>query len=766
MRKYLILLISLTFSLAAMAQEKSRPVETKGLFNVVKQDADYYFDVPDALLSRQLLASVRFTSTPAGTGKYGGESVVTHTIYFQVAPNNQLLMRSNILINHADAEDQISRAVQSASEDPILASFKVEKRGKGFRRIKVTDFLKGDALGMPSYVKQNFGASQVNGQLTYIDTIKTFPLNTEVRVTRTYYGSFNGTYASRLTGNVTFGFNISFVLLPEQPYQRRLFDPRVGYFADNFVYFSDHQQRVQPRRFITRWRLEPKDSAAIDSMKQGLLVEPKKPIVYYIDPATPKQWRPYLIQGVNDWQKAFEKAGFKNAIRAEEWPNDSTMSMEDARYSVIRYLASDIPNAYGPQIHDPRSGEILESHICWYHNVMTLVHDWYMIQAGNLDEAARQMKYDPELMGQLIRFVSSHEVGHTLGLRHNFGSSSTVPVDSLRSKAWVEAHGHTPSIMDYARFNYVAQPEDGITHEGIFPRIGDYDMWAIQWGYTPMFAAYDDDSDHWELEHLIASKDLEHNRRLWFGDGETNRTNDPRCQTEDLSDDAVRASDYGILNLQRELRALPEWTYQSSDIWNNNMSSVYKGIQQQFQRYTYHVMRHFGGVEYNYRTVDEPGDMYVRTSRQKQQSCMDFFRRHYLEKAPRWLIDQTYIRRLLPDPEGTLCNLGIKVLSDLMSSSRLGDLHQEYPLEEFISNIENSLFSQHEPDQYHRALQRVYVNRLCEIYVQSWNDGDDVVACALQHLRQLQRQFSSRGTSAHYAQLADQIKHTLDNPAN
>ena len=280
-----------------------------------------------------------------------------------------------------------------------------------------------------------------------------------------------------------------------------------------------------------------------------------------------------------------------------------------------------------------------------------------------------------------------------------------------------------------------------------------------------MFAAYDDDSDHWELEHLIASKDLEHNPRLWFGDGETNRTNDPRCQTEDLSDDAVRASDYGILNLQRELRALPEWTYQSSDIWNNNMSSVYKGIQQQFMRYTYHVMRHFGGVEYNYRTVDEPGDMYVRTSRSKQQQCMDFFRRHYLNEAPRWLIDQSYIRRLLPDPEGSLCAIGTKVLTDMLSTSRLYGLHQEFPIEEYLSTIESSLFSQSAPDQYHRALQRVYVCRLCELYVRSWNDGDDVVACALQHLRQLQRQLTGRSASAHYAQLADQIQHTLDNPA-
>lgn len=758
--RIIILMLLVPFTVTAQ-ENKSKPVEAKGLFNVIRQDADYFFDVPDALLSRQLLASVRFTSTPAGIGKYGGESIVTHTVYFQMAPNNQLLMRSNILVNNADTVDAISRAVQNASEDPIIAAFKVEKRGKGFRRIKVTDFFRGsDALGMPQKVRQQFNISQVNGQLSYIDTIKTFPLNTEVRVTRTYYGNA-GSYAAQLTGGVTFGLNISFVLLPEKPYQRRLFDPRVGYFTDNFAYFSDNQQRVQPRNFITRWRLEPKDSAAIDSMKQGYLVEPKKPIIYYIDPATPKQWRPYLIQGVNDWQQAFEQAGFKNAIRGEEWPNDSTMSMEDARYSVIRYLASDIPNAYGPQIHDPRSGEILESHICWYHNVMTLVHDWYMIQAGTLDEAAQQMKYDPELMGQLIRFVSSHEVGHTLGLRHNFGSSSTVPVDSLRDKAWVEAHGHTPSIMDYARFNYVAQPEDGITHDGIFPRIGDYDKWAIQWGYTPMFDAYDEESDHWEMEKLIGSR-LRDNHRLWFGDGETNRTNDPRCQTEDLGDDAVKASDYGILNLQRELKILPEWTYESNDINGTNLSSLYRGIGQQLQRYTGHVMRHFGGTEYNYRTIDEAGDMYVLTPRAKQKDCMDFIQRHYLDAAPRWMVDLPYIKRLTPDPESSLCRLGKSVVTSLTSATMLQRLTSEYPAEDFLTDIESSVFKGTSPDLYQRTLQNAYVQGLNDYYTQRIGQADDngVGAVVLKHLKNLQQRFSG-SSDAHFLRLKDEIDRAL-----
>ena len=250
---------------------------------------------------------------------------------------------------------------------------------------------------------------------------------------------------------------------------RRLFDSRVGFFADRFVVYSDDQQAVENQTFAVRWKLEPKPEDR-EKYKRGELVEPAKQIVYYIDPATPKQWVKPLIDGINDWQVAFEKAGFKNAIVGKEWPsNDPTMSLEDARFSVIRYFASDIENAYGPQVHDPRSGEILESHIGWYHNVMKLVHDWYMVQTAAVDPKARKMKFDDELMGQLIRFVSSHEVGHTLGLRHNMGSSSKTPVENLRNKAWVEANGHTASIMDYARFNYVAQPEDNISEVGLFP---------------------------------------------------------------------------------------------------------------------------------------------------------------------------------------------------------------------------------------------------------------------------------------------------------
>lgn len=747
----------------APAQVKS---ETKnGLFTVTKTGNDWFFSIPDSLIGREILVTVRYTSTPAGTGKYGGELANQQTVYFQKIDNEKMLLRSRLLLNAADSTDQINRAITISNEDPVIAAFKIESSAGQQYKIKVSPFLLEDnpAVGISRDEKKTFGLQSINAAASYIESIKTFPLNTEVRVVKTWNASSTNNAAASYTGKVTIGLNTSFVLLPRTPMQRRLFDPRVGYFTDNFVLFSDNQQRVEPKRFITRWRLEPKDSADMEKMKRGELVEPKKPIVYYIDPATPKQWRPYLIQGVNDWQKAFERAGFKNAIIAKEWPeNDSTMSMEDARYSCIRYLASPIENAYGPNVHDPRSGEIIESHICWYHNVMTLVHDWYMIQAGTLDEAAQKMKYDPELMGQLIRFVSSHEVGHTLGLRHNFGSSSTVPVDSLRSRSFVMAHGHTPSIMDYARFNYVAQPEDNIPREGIFPRIGDYDCWAIEWGYKPMFNAYDDVSDHFELEALTSAR-LKDNRRLWFGDGETNRTNDARCQTEDLGDDAMKASYYGILNLKREIKQMPQWTYESTDIYGSNLSSLYNQVVGQFMRYCNHVMRNIGSVYADYKAPNETGAVYSDEPRDKQQAAFEFINENVF-KEPRWLIDVDYVQRIAPNPQAFLNKIGGNVVSSMLSTGLLNRLTETYPASQYVPAVINALFSElttsKQPSAYRRALQMSAVKALTSYYP-AYSGRSESAAVVLQQLKQLQRKCHAASSQVHYAALADMIDRAL-----
>ena len=761
-------LLSIPLPAASKVGGKQTPQTTvsqqKGLFDVVYTGNEWFFYVPDSLLSREFLVTVRYASTPANTNQYGGELVNEQTVYFQKASGNKLLLRSRLLVNTADSVDAINKAIVISNTDPIIGSFKIESVERNRYKIKVGSFFLEDnpAIGVTQQVKRSMGLQVLLGASSFIESIKSFPMNTEIRMVKTWMSSQSNNYAAASTGKVTLGLNVSFVLLPKVPMQRRLFDPRVGYFADSFTYFSDNQQRVEPKRFITRWRLEPKDSADMEKMKRNELVEPKKPIVFYIDPATPKQWVPYLIQGVNDWQVAFEKAGFKNAIYAKEWPeNDSTMSMEDARYSCIRYLASSMENAYGPHVHDPRSGEILESHICWYHNVMALVHDWYMVQAGTLDEAAQKMKFDTELMGQLIRFVSSHEVGHTLGLRHNFGSSSTVPVDSLRSKSFLEKYGHTPSIMDYARFNYVAQPEDSIPRSGIFPRINDYDNWAIEWGYKPMFNAYDDVSDHWELEKLTSER-LANNPRLWFGDGETNRTNDARCQTEDLGDNAMQASEYGIKNLKRIVKVLPQWTYESNDINGKNLSSIYNQVNSQFMRYCYHVIANIGGVYYNYKTVDQPGDVYVDEPKAKQEEAVAFLEHNVLTE-PKWLIAEPYMLRIMPNHQMFVERLGTKVLGSMLSSAVLDRMTATYPVDEYLPRVYDYLFSEvsnnAQPSSYRKALQRYAVSRLLSIF--NTSQQKPYYPVVMKQLKMLQTRFKAASGQPHFAALADLIERDL-----
>ncbi len=740
-------------------------IDRPGLFRVTKEKDEWFFHVPDSLLGREILTTVRFTSTPSSIGIFGGEQVNEQTVRFEKAPNGQLLLRSVLFINVADSTQQISKAITISNTHPIIGSFKVEEHKDGVNKIKVSAFFNQDnpALGLPNQFKKSMELQGMIGEMSYIEDIKSFPMNTEVRTVKTYASNGSQVPAARETGKVTFGLNVSFVMLPADPMPIRYFDPRVGYFTNGYNEFTDDQQRVEAKRIAARWRLEarPEDVAR---QKAGEAVEPIKPIVYYIDPATPKQWRKYLIHGVEDWQPAFEKAGWKNAIQAREWPeNDTTMSMEDARYSCIRYLASPIENAYGPHVSDPRTGEILESHICWYHNVMRLVHDWYLVQASSIDEAARKMNFDEDLMGQLIRFVSSHEVGHTLSLRHNFGSSSTVPVDSLRSKAWVEAHGHTPSIMDYARFNYVAQPEDGISRKGIFPRIGDYDIWAIQWGYMPM-KADNPDEDHRLMEPLV--REAQKNPRLWWGDGEGSRI-DPRCQTEDLGDDAVKASNYGLMNLKREIVCLTEWAADDKkDIYDRDVAELYDNIIGQFYRYMGHVVNYIGGQYRTVRAKDEPGDVYAPNPLQKQKDAMEWIDKEVFHE-PTWMIQVPYINRITSNPEVVTKNVAGRIAFSL--KSRIYMLNKLYTVDTYLADITRRVFSEADSrtcvSNYRATLQNAIADMLIGIYN---GESAECRAAALYNLQQLQKKAKAASTTApdsksraHWALLYDNIGRTL-----
>jgi hypothetical protein len=784
-----------------------KAVSQKGVFTVHFQDDKYFFEIPDSLLGRELLAVTRFAKVAGGARKYGGEEVNEQSLLFEKGPNQRIFMRVVTLISKADSSQTIAKAVKNSYLDPIVASFDIKALGKDSTTsiIDVTDFFKGDnqAVSLTSSEKRSFSLSGLASDRSYIESIKSYPINMEVRTVKTYSasspmpGSPMGGGASSIpaamnAGAVTFELNTSIRLLPKVPMNTRLFDSRVGYFADNFVQYSDDQHKVENQVFAVRYKLEPKPED-LEKYKQGILVEPAKPIVYYIDPATPKKWVPYLIAGVNDWNAAFEKAGWKNAIQGREWPNDSTMSLEDARFSVIRYFASDIENAYGPQVHDPRSGEILESHIGWYHNVMSLVHDWYMIQTAAVDPAARKMKFEDSLMGNLIRFVSSHEVGHTLGLRHNMGSSSKTPVEKLRDAKWLEVNGHTASIMDYARFNYVAQPEDHVSEMGLFPRIGDYDKWAIKWGYT--FTGVGDEADK-KINNKWVVDALSKNDRLWFGGEGYNA--DPRAQTEDLGDNSVLASEYAIKNLKRIIVKLPEWTSEEADHYQN-LSDVYNQLVIQYNRYMGHVVKNIGGVYETFKSVEEKGDVYTATPVAVQKSAMSFLQTQ-LFATPKWILDNTILNKISnPVANERLQSVQTNILKSLLDKGRLYRLttsttrfgNASYSLHEMMEDTRKGLFtelSNHQStDVFRRNLQKTYVTQMGDLINPSVApiaaaatgafrmgpavdvENTDVISEAKAQLKKLaasiqanKGSISDASSLSHFDDLQDRIKHILD----
>ncbi len=766
------------------------PAKMVGLTTAYFADKKFYLEIPDSLLGKDLLVVSRISKSASGARAgfvgYAGDFINKNVVRFEKKPNNKIYLNQVSFDEMSrDSTQDMYAAVMRSNSPAIVAGFDIKAYGANKKSylIDVSDYFNGDndILFFAKFVKKALKLKVIQTDKSYISSIKTYPINTEIKTVKTY-----GTEEETLE---TFELNTSMVLLPEKPMQPRYFDSRVGYFAYNYIDYDQNPQGVKRVGMISRWRLEPKPED-VEKYKRGELVEPQKPIVYYIDPATPKKWVPYLMQGVNDWQVAFEKAGFKNAILAKLAPTkeqDSTWSLEDARYSAIVYKPSDVENASGPHVADPRTGEIMESHINWYHNVMKLLHDWYFVQCAAVDPMAQEKVFDDELMGQLIRFVSSHEVGHTLGLRHNFGASTATPVDSLRSITFLKAHGHTTSIMDYARFDYVAQPEDNIPQNLLFPRIGQYDLWAIEWGYRRFPDVTDPVAELPKLNEWIIEKMKD--RYNWFGT-ETN-PNDPRSQREDLGDNHMKSNEYGIKNLQRIMDNFEAWTKVPNEDYDYR-TDMYSEILGQYLLYIGHVAKWVGGIYETPKTSEQEGNIYSFVEKEKQQEAMAFLNK-YVFTTPTFMLKDAVFQntnKITPLTEvNKMQTLAVRSLLNqrvfqnlLLAETALKS--NTYTItnlfEDLNKNVFKELASGGPVDIYRRNLQKVYVKQLLSLLpnknvaivmdktaaVPAVMDNSDLTAFVTYQLKSLQKRLQAAAsadplTKAHYDYLSSSIKERL-----
>ena len=704
---------------------------SRGMFNVYAQDGKYYFEIPVSLLQRDMLVvnklqRVPFELNDAGVNR--GTNYETQMIRFEWnKEEKKIRVRQSRPLPESPENDAITRSVRDNFISPLIADFKLEACNADSTAviIQINDIYDGSETSINNVFDNiNLGTSAIK-DLSRIMSIKAFPNNivaTSELTTKVREGMS--------AVNVTVEVSSSLVLLPEKPMMGRLDDPKVGYFTKDLLYFSDSQQKTEEKKYITRWRLEPKPEDR-EAYLRGELVEPEKPIVFYIENSTPYRWRKYIKQGIEDWQVAFERAGFKNAIIAKELPDSIAANADDINYSVVTYAASSKANAMGPSILDPRSGEILEADIMWWHNVISMVQEWITVQTGAIDPKARGTKLPDEMMGDAIRFVACHEVGHSLGLRHNMMGSWTFPTDSLRSKSFTDKMNSTASsIMDYARYNYVAQPGDGVT--AVSPHIGPYDIFAIEYGYR-----------WYGLPTPEAEKDVlydflnKHNGRLYkYSEAQDPRSAvDPRAQNEDLGDDPVRSSELGIANLKRIVPEIIKWTTTGEKGQTyEEASHLYYAVITQWNNYLYHVMANIGGIYIENTTVGDGVKTYTYVEKEKQEASLDFLLNEVL-CYPRWLFDTeisdyTFLLRKNPTgvieyaPSQILKNTQGYIFWDLLSNDRLMRMLENelkngkkaFTVVEMMDKMHNSIFATTikggTPDVMERNLQKGFLDAL------------------------------------------------------
>ena len=697
-------------------------VSDSGLFNVYQVDDDLFFEIPDDLIGREMLLVSRIAQTPADLSPFlnGGSKVGEQVVRWERRKNDILLRR----VSHQNVADDslaVSIAVAVNNFEPILGSFSIEALSEDSSGvlIQINELFEKDipALsGLSSGQRTRFKVRRLDANRSFIDETKSFPQNVNVRHTMTYEAGAPPSNTD--TGTISMQMYQSMILLSETPMTPRLTDPRVGFFSVRQIDFGLEDQKAAEISYIRRWDLEPSDK---DAYMRGELVTPVKPIVYYLDPGTPEKWRSYFCMGVEDWNRSFEAAGFKDAVECRMPPTneeDPDFDPEDVRYSTVRYVANTTRNATGPSVSDPRSGEIIESDIIWYHNHIRSYRNRLMIETGAANPGARSLMLDDDLIGETMRQVIAHEIGHALGLPHNMIASSSFPVDSLRSPTFTSEYGVAPTIMDYTRQNYIAQPGDGVTR--FVRKIGPYDDYVIEWGYR-WFPDVDEPTDESsQLNALVMEHAGDPMYRFSTGSGSYN----PDAQTEDMGNDPVQASTYAVANLKRVVPNLVDWTSTDGKGYGD-LNEIYGELLGMWRRYMYHVVTVVGGVYVTPKTSEQEGSIYKVVPREKQEIALQFLIDNVFE-TPTWLVNNDLLRRI--EHAGTVDRLRsrqVSVLNNLLSPQRLQrmieattvDGETGYPLIDFMSDLKAGVWnelriSRPVVDTYRRNLQRGYLERL------------------------------------------------------